>query len=302
MCHGSGAISSLFLLVILRAATVKIHGCRKSIASAPTIAFLGTGSDGTGGCAFRHGACVGRSSQTRITQLDQALQQGGRSFVMKAYAGAIDQDLSTDMTTAEYSTDAMRNDGRERKVRSVQLCFVLIMLCTGGALDRIANAPHGWGMEAWRMLFQAKNTARLFVMMLEVLAVLKRCGEQSGDDGTEDQRVREIREHRNSGISGDWHRDSSSRIRTDENASHHELAQVGNIPGHQNGSDKRQTSPECSEGEIGRRNGRGCFHERIQRSFQRFSQETGLRSGVLVLREERSSSFRLSQEAKGQRQ
>ena len=108
---------------------------------------------------------------------------------MKAYAGAIDQDLSADMTTAEYSTDATRNDGRERKVRSVQLCFVLIMLCTGGALDRIANAPHCWGMEAWRMLFQAKNTARLFVMMLEVLAVLKRCGEQSGDDGTEDQRV-----------------------------------------------------------------------------------------------------------------
>ena len=119
-------------------------------------------------------------AQTRITQLDQALQQGGRhgtaagqvldtrvlgrpdkwdgsekawpnwSFVMKAYAGAIDQDLSADMTTAECSTDAMSNDAMtgERKARSVQLYFVLIMLCTGRALDRIANAPHGWGMEA----------------------------------------------------------------------------------------------------------------------------------------------------------
>ena len=45
----------------------------------------------------------------------------------------------------------------------------------------------------------------------------KRCGEQSGDDGTGDQRVREIREHRNSGIPEDWHRDSSS-------TSHHEFA------------------------------------------------------------------------------
>ena len=122
----------------------------------------------------------------------------------------------------------------------------------------------------------------------------KRCGEQSGDEGTEDGRVREIREHRNSGIPKDWHRDSSSTRRIDENASQHEPAQIRNIPGHQNGSDKRQASPECSEGEIGRRNGRGCFHDRIRRCFQRFWQERGLRSGVLVLREERSSSFRVS--------
>ena len=56
---------------------------------------------------------------------------------------------------------------------SVQLHFVLIMLCIGRALDRIANAPLGWNMEAWRMLFQAyspKNKAKLVVMMLEVLA------------------------------------------------------------------------------------------------------------------------------------
>ena len=38
-------------------------------------------------------------------------------------------------------------------------------------------------------------------MMLEVLAFFvghERCGEQSGDDGTEDQGIREIREHRDS--------------------------------------------------------------------------------------------------------
>ena len=69
----------------------------------------------------------------------------------------------------------------------------------------------------------------------------ERCDEQSGDDGTEDQRVSGIREHRNSRISEDRHRDSSSRRRTNEDASH-ELAQVGNIPGHQDRSDDRKAS------------------------------------------------------------
>ena len=114
-------------------------------------------------------------AQKRIAQLDQALQQGGRlatsvsqavdtrvlgrpdtwdgnekawpnwSFMTKAYAGAIDQELSTDMTGAEIRTGALGNEGRtpRKKSRSVQLYFVLIMLCTGRALDRIANAPHG---------------------------------------------------------------------------------------------------------------------------------------------------------------
>ena len=68
MCHGCGAISSLFLLVILRVATVDIHGCRASIASAPTTAAgLGTGSDGRAGCASRRRACVGRSSDKDCT-------------------------------------------------------------------------------------------------------------------------------------------------------------------------------------------------------------------------------------------
>ena len=41
------------------------------------------------------------------------------SFVMKAYAGAIDQSLSADMTTAECSTDGCyeqrHDDGREKR-------------------------------------------------------------------------------------------------------------------------------------------------------------------------------------------
>ena len=94
---------------------------------------------------------------------------------MMAYAGAVDHQLSEDMTSAEMRTDELSNEtvAGQRKARSVQLCFVLIMVCTGRALDRVPNAPRGWGMEAWRMLSQAyssKNNARLLVMMLEVFA------------------------------------------------------------------------------------------------------------------------------------
>ena len=49
ICHGSGAISSQFLLLIL-------HGCRASIAT------LGAGSNGTAECASKCRTLVGRSS------------------------------------------------------------------------------------------------------------------------------------------------------------------------------------------------------------------------------------------------
>ena len=54
------------------------------------------------------------------------------SFVMKSYAGPIDQERSTDMTGAEIRTDASSNGSMtpRRKSRSVQLYFVLIMLYT----------------------------------------------------------------------------------------------------------------------------------------------------------------------------
>ena len=93
MCHGSGAVSSLFLLVILRVTTVEIHGCRASIASAPTTAGLGTGSDGTAEYASRRRACVGRSSDQdyknwteRSSRVDDLVQQLDRWWVL-VYSG-----------------------------------------------------------------------------------------------------------------------------------------------------------------------------------------------------------------------
>ena len=120
------------------------------------------------------------------------------------------------------------------------------MLCTGRALDRIANGTTRLGYEgvanALSSLFSKEQceTCCDDARSVGVSFGHKRCGEQSGDGGTEDRLVREIREHRNSGIPEGWHRDSSSRRRTGGNVSHHELAQVGNILGRHNGSDKRQ--------------------------------------------------------------
>ena len=176
---------------------------------------------------------------------------------MKAHAGAIDQFLSADMTTAECSTgccEPQHDDGRETG-KECAVVFRFDHAVHGKSSGSHCKAQHGWGMEAWRTLFQAcspKNNARLVVIMLEVLAFPLDTNDVVNSLETMELKIKEIRENRNSGIPEDWHRDSSSRRRTDENASHHELAQVGNIPGHQNGGDKRHASPECSEGEIGR--------------------------------------------------
>ena len=70
MCHDSGAIASLFLLVIL-------HGSRAIIAGAPTLQLLEQAA--TEQLNARRGAEHALvEAQTRSTQLDQALQQGGR--------------------------------------------------------------------------------------------------------------------------------------------------------------------------------------------------------------------------------
>ena len=131
MQHGS----SVMLVFLYLAAA--LHGCGASSACAPTIATVGTSSDRTGGCEE-----TDRTSTCRSTRQDHAAEPngtarnesdwpGGRhscpgearqvrwqrkrrgqtaSSVAKAYAGAIDQQLSDDMTKAEISTTVLNND------------------------------------------------------------------------------------------------------------------------------------------------------------------------------------------------
>ena len=52
---------------------------------------------------------------------------------------------------------------------SVQLCYVLITVCTGRDLDPIAKASRGWSARACRRIFRTdslQNDARLAVMMM----------------------------------------------------------------------------------------------------------------------------------------
>ena len=259
MCHGRGAISSLFLLVILHAERASQVFQRLQLLEQAATEQLN---------ARRNAEHALVEAQTRITQLDQALQQGGRpaaaagqvvdtrvlgmpdkwdggkkswrnwSFVMKAYAGAISQELSTDMTNAESSTDVLSKEtmAGQRMARSVQLYFVpdhgMHGKSFGSHRKSTVRLGHGGVTTSLSGVFSEEQckTCCDDARILGVSDRHERCGEQSGDGGTEDQRVREVREHRLSGIPEDWHRDSSSGGRTDEDASHHELAQVGNIP------------------------------------------------------------------------
>ena len=225
-------------------------------------------------------------AQTRITQLDQALQQGGGlgpsvgqlvdiralgrpdkwdsemawrnwSFVMKAYGGIIDQALSADMTIAERSIDVTSNDtmSGERKRQGLCSCCSSWSCCAQEEFWIELQMHHTVG--AWRRgecsfkrSLQRKN-ARLVVMVFEVLAFLLDTKDLVNRLDTMERNIkdsRELREHLNSEIREDYHRDSSGSWRTDENESHHEFEQVGSIPRHQKG----------------RRNGCGCFHERVQ--------------------------------------
>ena len=77
----------------------------------------------------------------------------------------------------------------------------------------------------------------------------ERRGQRSGNDGTEDQGVREAREHRHSGVPQGRHRDSPDGRGTDENAPHHECAQVDGVPRHQSRSDECRTSATCRDDE-----------------------------------------------------
>ena len=69
---------------------------------------------------------------------------------MKAYDRAVNQQLSGNVTSAEINTDVASNV----QLRGVQLYFVLTMVCTGRAMNRIANTSRSWRTKARRLLFQ----------------------------------------------------------------------------------------------------------------------------------------------------
>ena len=117
------------------------------------------------------------------------------------------------------------------------------MLCAGRALDRITNAPHGRGKEAWRILFQAysqENNARLVVMMLEVLACPSDMNYVLNSLETMERKIKEFDRHANVQIP-EFLKIGVGK-RTDEDAPHHEFAQVGDHS-HQAQGDERQSRP-----------------------------------------------------------
>ena len=126
---------------------------------------------------------------------------------MKAFAGAVDQALSADTTTAECSTDALSNDtmtGEKKGKECVvfRLDHVVPGKSSGSHCKCTTRLGHGGEANAHSSVLSKEQceTCCTHTRSVGVSFGHKRCGEQSGDDGTDDQRVREICEHRNSRI------------------------------------------------------------------------------------------------------
>ena len=122
----------------------------------------------------------------------------------------------------------------------------------------------------------------------------ERCGEQSGDDGTEDQRVREVREHRNSGIPEDWHRDSSDLIMNS-----HRLATFQDIK-------TEVTNVKHAQSAVMARSGDAMDVDAFTKGCKGISKSSGKEQDSEVVcwycEKMGLSSFRMSHEAEGQRQ
>ena len=141
-------------------------------------------------------------AQGRITQLSQTAQQGTRatgqvvdtrvlgkpdkcdgsekawpnwSSVAKAYAGAIDQQLSDDMTKAEISTTVLNNDSTSQEAQAPECAAALhpdhaLYWTSIGSHRRCPTRLKNGSVASARPSVLPKNNARLVVMMLEVLA------------------------------------------------------------------------------------------------------------------------------------
>ena len=263
MQQGSGVILVFLHFVAAR------HGCGESSACAPTIATVGTSRDRTGGC-----------EETRITQLSQTAQQGTRatgqvkdtrvigkpdkcdgsekawpnlSSVAKAYAGAIDQQLSDDMTKAEISTTVLNNDSISQEAQAPECAAVFhpdhaVYWTNIGSHRQCGTRLRNGSVASARPRIFLKNNARLVVMMLEVLAFPLDTNDVVNGLETMERKIKEFERHANVDFSeflkvGIVIRQTGRG--TNENAPHHECAQVDDVPGHQSRSDECQTSATC---------------------------------------------------------
>ena len=166
--------------------------------------------------------------------------------------------------------------------KPVQPHFILIMLCTGRALDRIAKVTHGWRMEAWCIHLQApspENNARLVVMMLEVLSFSLDTKDVVHSLATMERKIKEFERYTSIDIPeflqvGVVIRQTGGPMRTYFIMNAHRL-----VLGHQSGSDECQAGRRCD--------GCGSVLEGIgQRSFRQLGKGRELRGQFLVLREE----------------
>ena len=164
--------------------------------------------------------------------------------------------LSDDMKSAEISADKLSNESTtpRKQSRSVKLYFVFDHVVHYQSLGSHRQCS-AWLADALSSVFP-KNNAKLVVMMQEVLAFPLDTNDVVNSLETMELKIMEFERCENIQIP-EFFNVGSTRG-TDEDAPHHEVAQVDDFQGHQDRGDERQAIPECGDGKDGSRNGRGC--------------------------------------------
>ena len=75
------------------------------------------------------------------------------AVVFRSYAALVNPHIETGMTAAEISTEAMTRTAltdENQQQACLDLYHLLLHMVENEALDRVINAGHGEGYEAWR--------------------------------------------------------------------------------------------------------------------------------------------------------
>ena len=268
-------------------------------------------------------------ARTRITQLDQALQQGGRpgtaagqvvdtrvlgrpdkwdgsekawtnwSFVMKAHAGAIDQALSADMTTAECSMDAMSNDtmtgekkGKERAV-VFRLDHAVHGKSSGSHCNCTTRLEHGGVAHALSSLLSKEQGETCCDHALLVLAFLLDTNDVVNSLETMERKIKEFERYANIEIpeilkNGIVIRQAEEGpMRTHLIMNSHRLATFQDIKTEVTNVKQAQTAVKARSGDA---MDVDAFTKGSKGASKGSGKKQDLGRSVLVLREERSST------------
>ena len=96
-------------------------------------------------------------------------------FVLRAYVGAISEEMLELMTAAEQETAIIRLDGLRDNARahSRTLMYVLVSCLQGSALQLAMNTEQNNGLEAWRCLVKREEPTEGSTQVASLMGILR---------------------------------------------------------------------------------------------------------------------------------